>query len=101
MNKKPAKYYKSTITGRIVLRQDLDILDEIYGENKARTEVGVGPHFEEIDPPSVVDCVLHARNFVAVYRYKELNNCSNKEAFDAIRKMKYKIWKEQKTVSKK
>lgn len=100
MNKKPAKYYKSTITGRIVLRQDLDILDEIYGENKAWTEVGVGP-LTEIDPPSVVDCVLHARNFVAVYRYKELNNCSNKEAFDAIRKMKYKIRKEQKTVSKK
>lgn len=52
-------YYKSKETGRILLRQDLEIAKEIYGD-MADMDI-----FEKIEPPSVIDCITHARNFVA------------------------------------
>lgn len=80
-------YYKSKETDRILLRQDLEIAKEIYGD-MADMDI-----FEKIDPPSVIDCITHARNFVAVYRYREMNGCSLPQAKDAIRKMKYDMRK--------
>lgn len=80
-------YYKSKRTGRILLRQDLEILKEIYGDMADMDA------FEKIDPPSVVDCIIHARSFVAVYRYREMNNCSLLQAKEAVGKMKYDMRK--------
>lgn len=80
-------YYKSKETGRILMRQDLEIAKEIYGD-MADMDI-----FEKVEPPSVIDCIIHARSFVAVYRYREMNNCSLSQAKDAIRKMKYDMRK--------
>lgn len=90
------QYYKSTITGKILTQHDLDILDDIYGENTAWNAIGTGP-IEKIDPPSVIDCIKNAYSeVVAIHRYREINNCKLADATKAVREIKARMKRNKK-----
>ena len=85
------QYYKSTITGKILTQHDLDIFDDIYGENSAWNAIGTGS-IEKIDPPSVIDCIKNSSSeVVAVRRYREINNCKLADAVEAVREIKTRM----------
>lgn len=91
------KYYRSTITGKIFNETDLLTVNDIYGTNAVDKVISDGT-LENIDPPSVVDFLIEGRKVQATRRYRELhNNCTLKEAVDAVNK----IEKEMKQLRKK
>lgn len=89
------QYYKSSITGKILTQHDVDILDDIYGEDAAWHAIDTGS-IEKIDPPSVIDCIKHSREFVAVHRYREINKCSPGDAVKAVRELKARMKRNKK-----
>lgn len=90
------QYYKSTITGKILTQNELNILDAIYGTG-ARQRAIEGDAVEKIDPPSVIDCIKYASSeAVAVFRYREINNCKLADATKAVREIKARMKRNKK-----
>lgn len=91
------KYYRSTITGKLFNETDLLTINDIYGTNAVDKVISDGT-LEEIEPPSVVDFLIEGYKARATRRYREVhNNCTLKEAVDAVNK----IEKEMKKLRKK
>lgn len=91
------KYYCSTVTGNFFNETDLTIITDIYGRGAIDKIINDGTLIE-IAAPSVVDLLIADRKVLATKRYKEIhNNCSLKEAIDAVNK----IEKEMKQLQKK
>lgn len=89
------QYYKSNSTGRIFTQNDINILDEIYGEDTVWNAIGTGP-IEKIEPPSVIDCLKKSRFHIAVIRYREINNVDLNEATAQVREIQKKLNKAKK-----
>lgn len=90
------QYYKSVFTDRILTQNELNILDAIYGKGNAQATINVGT-VEKIDPPSVVDCINYASSeAVAVFRYREINNCKLADATKAVREIKARMKRNKK-----
>lgn len=90
------KYYRSTVTGKLFNETDLLTVNDIYGTNAVDKVISDGT-LEEIDPPSVVDLLIANRKALAARRYRELhNNCTLKEAVDAVNKIQNEMEKLQK-----
>lgn len=79
------KYYRSKITGRIVTDTDLEWARLTYGEGVL---ILINYSSDEIDNPSVIDILRDGRFAQAVHRYREIHDCSLKEAFDMTRKIR-------------
>ena len=90
------QYYKSNITGRILMQNDISFLSEVYGEAGVNDLIESGT-IEKIDPPCVVDCLKNGRFNVAAYRYREINRTDAKETVKAVRELQAKMKKMNKS----
>lgn len=90
------QYYKSNITGRILIQNDISLLEETYGKDGVNNLIESGT-IEKIDPPSVVDCLKNGRFNVAAYRYREINGTDAKETVKAVRDIQAKTKKTNKS----
>lgn len=80
-------YYKSSITDNIFTETQINIVNDIYGEDKVKSSLEFGV-FKKIENPSVVD-FLNCRNFAgAVARYRDIHNVNLKEATNSVRSMR-------------
>lgn len=80
-------YYISTVTGKVFNETDLNVIDEIYGDNTLSKVISDG-FLKLIDPPSVVDLLNYNRFTLAAKRYMEIHNGATfKESIDAVRKI--------------
>lgn len=90
------QYYKSNITGRIFTQNDVNALNDIYGEVGVKNLIESGS-IEKIEPPSVIDCLKKSRFHIAVIRYREINNVDLNEATTQAREIQKKLNKSKKT----
>lgn len=89
------KYYRSTITGKTFNETDLLTIKDVYGFGAIEKAISEGV-IEEIDPPSVVDFLRVGMKARATRRYREIHNCTLKEAYDAVNHMEDQMEKLQK-----
>lgn len=89
------QYYKSNTTGRIFTQNDMNLLNDIYGETGVNKLIESGS-LEKIEPPSVIDCLKKSRFHIAVARYQEINNVDLNEATAQVREIQKKLNKAKK-----
>lgn len=89
------QYYKSNTTGRIFTQNDVNVLNDIYGEAGVNKLIESGS-FEKIEPPSVIECLKKSRFHIAVARYREINNVDLNEATTQVREIQKKLNKVKK-----
>lgn len=89
------QYYKSNVTGRIFTQNDVNVLNDIYGEAGVNKLIESGS-FEKIEPPSVIECLKKSRFHIAVARYREINNVDLNEATTQVREIQKKLNKVKK-----
>lgn len=65
------KYYRSKHTGKIFNQKISKIIDMIYGKGSFEYDVSNG-NMVEIEPPSLVDCIMFGNNSLAIARYLEI-----------------------------
>lgn len=65
-------YYCSTITGHIFHTSQIGIINDVYGEGVFEAGVENGT-FQEIAPPSVIDCIDWSTEATAIIRYREIH----------------------------
>lgn len=89
------QYYKSNTTGRIFTQNDVNVLNDIYGEAGVNKLIESGS-FEKIESPSVIECLKKSRFHIAVARYREINNVDLNEATTQVREIQKKLNKVKK-----
>lgn len=81
------KYYKSTVTGKILSGGDLLCVRDAIGE--ALDWMLDNGKIVRIETPSVVDFLQQNRMLDAIRRYREINGCSSLiEARDGVNEIK-------------
>lgn len=89
------QYYKSNTTGRIFTQNDVNVLNDIYGETGVNKLIESGL-LEKIEPPSVIDCLKKSRFSVAAMRYREINGTDVTETVAQVREIQKKLNKAKK-----
>lgn len=80
-------YYISNVTGNIISDGMIRVLDYVYGENGVSDAVKFGT-IRAIDDPSVIDCIRHGTGTTALIRYRELHQCTLREARNGVDQIK-------------
>lgn len=81
------KYYKSTVTGKILSGGDLILVRDAIGD--ALDWMLDNGKIVRIETPSVVDFLKQNRVLDAIRRYKEINGCESLiEARDGVNEIK-------------
>ena len=81
------KYYKSTVTGKILSGGDLILVRDAIGD--ALDWMLDNGKIVRIETPSVVDFLKQNRMVDAIRRYKEINGCASLiEARDGVNEIK-------------
>lgn len=88
-------YYKSNCTDKIFTENQIKAVNDIYGESEFDEGINVGV-FVPIENPSVIDFIKCGNMAGATYRYRELHDCTLKEAYSAVYVMKRDILRFQK-----
>lgn len=83
-------YYISNCTHKIFTENQIKAVNDIYGKNEFDNGIGVGI-FIPIASPSVIDFIKCGNMAGATYRYRELHDCTLKEAYSAVYAMKRDI----------
>ena len=87
------RYYESTLTGKIITENDLHVLYDIYGDNVIKDPLCHGI-LVRVDEPTVIACSKYGRSTVmAVIRSREIHDCTLKEAYDIVKKIKKDVEK--------
>lgn len=88
-------YYISNCTNKIFTENQIKAVNDIYGEGEFDKGINVGI-FIPIENPSVIDFIKCGNMAGATYRYRELHDCTLKEAYSAVYVMKRDIRRFQK-----
>lgn len=95
------KYYRSNYTGKIFTEKFAKFIDDVYGEGSFDYDVTVG-NLVEIEPPSLLECVMHGNEALAIYRYREIYpGTSWEDGRRAVNIFKKDVLKEHKKSKKK
>ena len=89
-------YYISNCTNKIFTENQIKAVNDIYGKSEFDNGIGAGI-FIPIASPSVIDFIKCGNMAGATYRYRELHNCTLKEAYSAVYVMKRDIRRFQKS----
>lgn len=65
------KYYRSKHTGKIFNQKISKFIDAMYGKGSFDYDVSNG-NVVEIEPPSLIDCIMFGSNSLAISRYLEI-----------------------------
>lgn len=95
------QYYLVNTNGRIATEIDLKIINDIYGDKGVENLIKMG-HVKQIDPPTVVDCLISGNKYLAVKRYREIHEVENlRDAFDMVNEMERDVRNAKKSRGKK
>lgn len=83
-------YYMSKNTDNVFTEDQIKIVNAIYGEDEFEKCVEIGT-FVEVDAPNVIDLINRKNMSTAAYRYRELHDCTLKEAYDAVHNIRRDI----------
>lgn len=89
-------YYISNRTNKIFTENQIKAVNDIYGKNEFDMGINSGI-FIPIDSPSIIDFIKCSNMAGATHRYRELHDCTLKEAYDAVYAMKRDIRRFQKS----
>lgn len=89
-------YYISNRTNKIFTENQIKAVNDIYGKNEFDMGINSGI-FIPIASPSVIDFIKCGNMAGATYRYRELHDCTLKEAYSAVYAMKRDIRRFQKS----
>lgn len=89
-------YYISNCTNKIFTENQIKAVNDIYGKGEFDNGIGAGI-FIPIASPSVIDFIKCGNMAGATYRYRELHDCTLKEAYSAVYLMKRDIRRSQKS----
>ena len=89
------EYYKSNITGKLFSKLIRDYIDCAFGNGTFKKYLENGT-FIVVKNPSVMDCIVYGDKTLAVIRYREIHNCSLKEANEFVDEA-YDFWQRNKT----
>lgn len=81
------KYYRSTITGKLLTGAAARNIEHVYGDGEIDKLIANGV-LELVLEPSVEECLEFGNEAAAMTRYRDIHNCTLREAHDAIRKMR-------------
>lgn len=89
-------YYISNCTNKIFTENQIKAVNDIYGDGEFDMGIKSGI-FIPIASPSVIDFIKCGNMAGATYRYRELHDCTLKEAYSAVYVMKRDIRRFQKS----
>lgn len=75
-------YYRSTRTGRIISESRILVLNDIYGYDKLDSLIRA--RILKPFKPTVIDLLEQNQKIEAVKLYKDIHNCTVREALDMV-----------------
>lgn len=75
-------YYRSTRTGRIISESRILVLNDIYGYDKLDSLIRA--RIFKPFKPTVIDLLEQNQKIEAVKLYKDIHNCTVREALDMV-----------------
>lgn len=75
-------YYRSTRTGRIISESRILVLNDIYGYDKLDSLIRA--RILKPFKPTVIDLLEQDQKMEAVKLYKDIHNCTVREALDMV-----------------
>ena len=75
-------YYRSTRTGRIISESRILVLNDIYGHDKLDSLIRA--RLLKPFKPTVIDLLEQNQKIEAVRLYKDIHNCTLREALDMV-----------------
>lgn len=76
------EYYRSTRTGRIISESRILVLNDIYGYDKLDSLIRA--RLLKPFKPTVIDLLKQDQKIEAVRLYKDIHNCTVREALDMV-----------------
>lgn len=76
------EYYRSTRTGRIISESRILVLNDIYGYDKLDSLIRA--RILKPFKPTVIDLLEQNQKIEAVKLYKDIHNCTVREALDMV-----------------
>lgn len=83
------RYYQSVHTGKVFSERQLSIVDSIFWEGYTKDLVDM-EFLKEVDPPNVIDVLKERGPIAGTVLYRDLHDCTTREAM----KMTRKIWED-------